>query len=256
MSVKKRKIKLSIIIPVYNERNTVGLLLQNVYNVPLEGINKEIIIIEDNSQDGSRRIVREFAKKHKAVKLILRKRPMGKGSAVIEGLKIMSGEIVLIQDADLEYDVADYPKLLRPILANKAHFVLGSRHLKHNGRTDWLIRRFTGRDRIIAHFMNFGGVVFHRFFNLIYGTKLTDPTTMYKVFRAKLLHEISLSGKYFELDWEIVCKFVRKGYYPVEVPVKYVSRGFNEGKKVNFWRDVHRWITMIIKVRLLPLDRL
>lgn len=248
--------KLSIIIPVFNESKTVGLLLDRVWKVKLPGVVKEIIIIEDNSSDGSRKLVKEFAKNHPKIKLILRDKGRGKGSAVIEGFRKMTGEIVLIQDADLEYDVDDYMKLLKPIIEDKTDFVLGSRHLKHNGNTAWLIRRFKGKDRLVAYFINFGGILFHKFFNLVYGVKLTDPTTMYKVFRTRLLKEVHLEGKFFELDWEIVCKFIRKGHYPKEIPVKYISRGYADGKKINFFRDVYRWLLMIVKVRLLPINEL
>lgn len=248
--------KLSIIIPVYNEVKTIGFLLQQVWEVKLTGIEKEIIVIEDNSKDGSRDVILKFARKHKKIKLILRDSGTGKGSAVREGFRAMTGEIVLIQDADLEYDVNDYQKVIKPILDNKTDFVLGSRHLRHNGKTDWLIRKFKGKDRLTAYFMNFGGVLFHKFFNLVYGVNLTDPTTMYKVFRTKLLKEVHLEGRYFELDWELVSKFIRKGHFPIEVPVRYQSRGYAEGKKVNFSRDVKRWISMILKVRFLPVDEL
>lgn len=256
MPKKLELTKVSIIIPVFNERRTVGKLLDNVKNVVLPNIKKEIIIIEDNSSDGSRDIVKEFANENKEVKLILRKKGTGKGSAVLAGFKKVTGDIVLIQDADLEYDVADYAVVLQPLLNKKTDFVLGSRHLKHNGETDWLIRRFKGKERAIAHFMNFGGVLFHNFFNFIYGVKLTDPTTMFKVFRTKLIKDVNLQGTYFELDWEIVCKFIRKGYLPVEVPVKYRSRGFAEGKKIRIIRDGWRGLVMIIKVRLLPINQL
>ncbi len=253
---KVRMTKLSIIIPVYNEAGTVGQLLDNVNKVSLPGIEKEIIIIEDNSRDGSRRIVKAFAKNHKGVSLILRSKGLGKGSAVIEGFKKITGQIVLIQDADLEYDVADYSKLLKPILENKTDFVLGSRHMRKDGEINWSIRKFKGKDRLTAYLMNIGGGLFHKFFNLVYGVNLTDPTTMYKVFRSKLLKEVHFEGRFFELDWEIVSKFIRKGHPPIEVPVKYESRGFAEGKKVNFFRDVYRWLIMIIKVRLLPISDL
>jgi len=248
--------KLSIIIPVYNEKYTVLKLLMSVYNHKLNGIDKEMIIIEDNSNDGTREIVEKFIKNKNNVKLILQKKGMGKGTAVRRGLKEVSGDIVLIQDADLEYDVNDYEKLIRPIVDGKTDFVLGSRHLKHNGKTDWLIRRFKGREKLYAYFMNLGGIFFHKLFNLVYGVKLTDPTTMYKVFRSNILKEVHLEGKYFELDWEIVCKFVRLGYFPLEVPVTYHSRGNSEGKKVRFFRDVLTWLVTIFKVRFMTLNRI
>lgn len=248
--------KLSIVIPVFNEAATIRALLDNVMGVKLPGVVKEIIIVEDNSTDGTREIVKDFAHHRKTIKLLLRNKPQGKGSAVRAGLKLVTGEIVLIQDADLEYDVADYSKLIRPIMEGKAQFVLGSRHLHHHGRPGWLIRKFKGQERIYAHFMNLGGIFFHTFFNLVYGTSLTDPTTMYKVFDSKLLDRVNLQGKYFELDWEIVGKFVRLGYLPLEIPVKYQSRSFAQGKKIKFSRDVLIWLKIILTVRFLPIKKL
>jgi glycosyltransferase involved in cell wall biosynthesis len=247
---------LSIIIPVYNEKNTVLTLLTNVYKHTVEGVEKEIIIIEDNSKDGTREIIKKFVKGKKNIKLILQDRGHGKGTAVRKGFEVATGDIIMIQDADLEYDVNDYEKLIRPIIDGKTDFVLGSRHLKHNGKTDWLIRRFKGKERIYAYFMNFGGLFFHKLFNIVYGVNLTDPTTMYKVFRRSLLKKIHLEGKYFELDWEIVGKFIRLGYVPMEIPVKYHSRGNDEGKKVRFSRDVLTWLITIFKVRFIPLDQI
>lgn len=250
-----KKCLLSIIIPVYNEEKTVGIILKKVYEHKLPNIKKEIIIVESNSSDGSRKVVRQFVKGKKDIRLILQQKPTGKGSAVRKGLKYAKGDIIMIQDADLEYDVNDYEKLIRPIIDGKTMFVLGSRHLRHNGETDWLIRRFKGKERIYAYFMNFGGLFFHKLFNIVYGVHLTDPTTMYKVFKRDLLKKVHLEGKYFELDWEIVSKFIRLGYTPLEVPVKYVSRGNSEGKKVKFSRDVLKWLYTIIKFRFIPVNK-
>lgn len=249
-------VKLSIIIPIYNEKNTVLTLLTNVYKHTVEGVEKEMIIIEDNSKDGTREIIKKFVKGKKNIKLILQDRGRGKGTAVRKGFEVATGDIIMIQDADLEYDVNDYEKLIRPIIDGKADFVLGSRHLKHNGKTDWLIRRFKGKERLYAHFMNFGGLFFHKLFNIVYGINLTDPTTMYKVFRRSLLKKVHLEGIYFELDWEIVGKFIRLGHIPLEIPVKYHSRGNDEGKKVKFSRDVITWLKTIFKVRFMPVKEL
>ncbi len=251
-----KKPLLSIIITIYNEEKTVLPLLKSVYTHNVKGVLKELIIIESNSTDKSRKIVSAFANNKKNIHLILQSKPNGKGNAVREGLKYAKGDIILIQDADLEYNVNDYEKLVRPIIEGKTMFVLGSRHLKDNGKTDWLIRRFKGKERLHAHFMNFGGLFFHKLFNIVYGVHLTDPTTMYKVFRSDLLKKVHLEGNYFELDWEIVGKFIRLGYVPLEVPVKYVSRGNSEGKKVKFSRDVYRWIKTIFKVRFIPIKDL
>ncbi len=248
--------KLSIVIPVYNEKNTVEDLLNKVYDLKIKDIEKEIVIVEDNSKDGTREIVKSFCKKHPDCKLILRKNPRGKGYAVRVGLKKATGDILAIQDADLEYDVNDYHKLLRAFTEGQAKFVLGSRHLNENGDKVHMIRKFHGKERLYAYLMNFGGIFLHKFFNVLYGTKISDPTTMYKLFTRDLYEKVELEGSYFELDWEIVAKFVRLGYFPKEIPIKYESRGLGEGKKVRLRRDVTKWLGTIIKFRFLPKSKI
>ncbi len=248
--------KLSIIIPVYNEEKTVKELLEKIYDLKIQNIEKEIVIVEDNSRDKSREIVKNFCKKHPDCKLILRKKPQGKGYAVRVGLKHSTGEILAIQDADLEYDVNDYHKLLKPFVEGKAKFVLGSRHLNENGDKVHMIRKFHGKERLYAYLMNFGGIGLHKFFNILYGTNISDPTTMYKIFTRDLYNKVDLVGSYFELDWEIVAKFVRLGYLPLEIPIKYDSRGIKDGKKVRLRRDVSKWLGTIIKFRFLPKSKI
>lgn len=247
--------KVSIIIPVYNEAHTVSELLQQVWEQPLE-LEKEIIIIESNSTDNSRALVQKFVEeKHKTdpgrVKLFLQEKPLGKGFAVREGFLHASGDIILIQDADLEYDVQDYPVVLRPIIEGKTAFVLGSRHLSAN---HWEIRSFE-HTPILARFMNLGGLLFHTFFNVLFGTRLTDPTTMFKVFRRDCLNQFTLSSNRFDLDFELLGKLIRAGFSPLEVPVSYQSRGFAEGKKIRIFRDPFLWIFIIIKTRFSPLQK-
>lgn len=195
--------KVSIVIPVFNEASTVRELLERVYaqSVPVE--HKEIIIVESASTDGSREVVQQFVQdvagqtNTTEVRLILQDAPRGKGHAVQAGLKECSGDIVLIQDADLEYHTADYPALLEPIVTGRTAFVLGSRHMSGDG---WKIRKFEDNS-VVASFMNFGGVLFHKFFNLVYGQNLTDPTTMYKVFRRSCLEGLSFEAKRFDFDF-------------------------------------------------------
>jgi glycosyltransferase involved in cell wall biosynthesis len=247
---------LSIVIPVYNEIRTLQTLLDRVYAFDLPGIERQFVIVESNSKDGSREVVREWAAGKDDVTVIWEDRPGGKGTAMRKGFVAATGEIILIQDADLEYDVADYPKLIQPILDGETDFVLGSRHSEDTGLVFAGVRQFEGRERLFAYFMNFGEMIFHGGFNILYGTKLQDPTTMYKVFRRRLLREVHLTGQYFELDWEIVGKFVRLGHVPIEVPITYNSRGMKEGKKVSVRRDVVRWVWMMLKVRFMPKSKL
>ncbi|MDI6778005.1 MAG: glycosyltransferase family 2 protein [Patescibacteria group bacterium] len=248
--------KISIIIPIYNEKNTVEELLTKIYNLRIEGFEKELVLVEDNSKDGTREIVKKFCQNHSDCKLILNDTPKGKGHAVRMGFKNATGDIFAIQDADLEYDVNDYHKLLKPFRDNNVKFVLGSRHLDESGNKVRMIRKFHGIDRVYAYFMNFGGLFLHKFFNILYGTNISDPTTMYKIFTRDLYEKVDLAGNYFELDWEIVSKFVRLGYIPLEIPIKYESRSLKEGKKVKLSRDAIKWLSMIIKCRFMPISKL
>jgi glycosyltransferase involved in cell wall biosynthesis len=245
--------KVSIIIAVYNEARTVAALLERVWAQPLAGAVKEIIIVESNSTDGSRDIVAEFAARRAAepvskVRVIYEEEPRGKGHAVRQGFAAASGDILLIQDADLEYDAADYPGLLKPIIEGRTAFVLGSRHL---GKERWKIRRFAHRG-LQAAFMNLGGILFHGFFNALYSTRLTDPTSMYKVFRADCLDGLNFTCDRFDFDFELLGKLIRAGFTPLEVPVSYKSRGFDEGKKIRICRDPGTWVLAIVKCRFTP----
>ncbi len=239
--------RLSIIIPVYNEAATAATLLQKVAAISLPGIEKEIIAIESNSTDGSRALIQKL-EADGVLKAIYEDRPQGKGHAVKAGFARATGEWILIQDADLEYDVQDYPALLAPLQQGNA-FVLGSRHM---GKKDWRYRRI-GAGRWVGPLIDIGAGLFTHFFNLLYGTSLTDPCTMYKVFRRDCLDGITLVSNGFELDLEIVGKFVLKGHIPIEVPVRYQSRNYAEGKKVRIWRDGVRVLIAIFWFRFSPL---
>jgi glycosyltransferase involved in cell wall biosynthesis len=248
--VFRKIVKVSIIITVYNEAPTVATLLERVWSQPLAGVGKEIIIVESNSTDGSRKLIAEFLARHAAestprIQVILQDRPKGKGHAVREGFAAATGDILLIQDADLEYDVADYPDLLAPIIEGRSAFVLGSRHL---GPDRWKIRKFAHHS-VRAACMNVGATLFHAFFNLLFASRLTDPTTMYKVIRADCLDGLTLTCNRFDFDFELLGKLIRSGFMPLEVPVSYKSRGFDEGKKIRFWRDPITWLVAILACR-------
>lgn len=244
--------KVSIIIAVYNEAATVGTLLERVLAQPLpQAASREIIIVESNSTDRSREIVAEFVARHSGagqsrVHVIHQDRPHGKGHAVREGLAAASGDILLIQDADLEYDVVDYPALLKPIVEGRAMFVLGSRHA---GPGHWEIRQFP-RNGVLALLLNVGGMMFRVLFNALFHCRLADPTTMYKVFRAECLEGLTFSCNRFDFDFELLAKLIRAGYIPLEVPVSYTSRGFDEGKKIRIVRDGVRGIFAIVRFGL------
>jgi hypothetical protein len=220
--------RLSVIMPVYNEERYVRDVIEALLAKDV-AIEREIIIVESNSADSSRAIVRSFDDEP-AIKIVYQDRPRGKGNAVRAALKVASGTIVLIQDADFEYDLDDYDALLEPILQRRASFVLGSRSL---GLDDWKVRRYA-TSRIKGVLTNLAQVVFARTFNFLYQQNVTDINTMLKVFRIECIQGCHLGGDGFSLDIELVCKIVRNGFAPLEVPVNYVARGYDEGKKINF----------------------
>jgi hypothetical protein len=223
--------KLSIILPVFNEARYAAQVIDAVLAKPLK-IDRELIIVESNSTDGTRDIVRGYEGRP-GVRVVLEDRPRGKGCAVRTGLGHVTGTIVLIQDADFEYDIDDYDALLEPLLQRKAMFVLGSRSL---GLDDWKVRKYDATPiRGVA--LNFAQVVFARTYNLLYQQRVTDVNTMFKVFRTECLDGLELHSNGFELDIELACKLARNGNSPMEIPVNYVARGFAEGKKIRFWRD-------------------
>ena len=161
------------------------------------------------------------------------------------GLQHVNGNYVLIQDADDEYDINDYDALLEPLLTGEASFVLGARH----GGGAWKMRKFEDQ-RLVGLLLNFGHWFFATLVNVVYGLRLKDPFTMYKVFRADCLRELEFECDRFDFDFELLIKLVRKGYRPIEIPVNYRSRSFSEGKKVNVFRDPWTWLRAIVKFRL------
>ncbi len=235
--------KLSVIVPVYNEGSTVKEALKAIVSKELPGTEIEVIIIESNSSDGSREEVLAY-RDHPRVKIVLEDRPLGKGHAVRAGFAQASGEVLLIQDADLEYDLDDYESLLAPILSGRQAFVLGSRH----GEAGWAIRKFAG-EPLRALALNLAHWTFTLMVNVALGTRLKDPFTMYKVFRRDCIKDLSFECNRFDFDWELLVKLVRKGYRPIEVPISYRSRSFQAGKKIRIWRDPPTWIRALVKYR-------
>jgi Glycosyl transferase family 2 len=238
----------SIIVPVYNEKDTFPQLMRSLLAKRLDhlGLEREIIVVESNSTDGSRELVAAFAAVP-GVKIFWQDRPRGKGHAVREGLRVATGDIVLIQDADLEYDVNDYDALLEPLLQDRAAFVLGSRH---SGEAR--MRRFTDRP-LLGDVLNFGHLFFTTLINVLYGQSLKDPFTMFKVFRRDCLYGLELECNRFDFDHELVIKLALKGYRALEIPVNYCSRSFKQGKKIHVFRDPLTWVFADMKYRLQPL---
>jgi hypothetical protein len=235
--------KLSIVLPVYEEAGTVRQVVEALLEKPLR-VAKELIIVESGSRDGTREIVAEYASLP-GVRVIYESAPRGKGHAVRTGLAACTGSIVLIQDADWEYDIDDYDALLEPILQGQTSFVLGSRTL---GAGDWKVRRFA-HGALAGFLLNVAQVGFAKTFNLLYQQRTSDVNTMFKVFRRSCLSTLSLESDGFELDIELVCKLVLSGYAPLEVPVNYVARDFSQGKKIRFWRDAWSGYAAFFKYR-------
>jgi glycosyltransferase involved in cell wall biosynthesis len=227
-------LKLSIIIPCYNERATVETLLDQVRAVNIGDIEKEIVVVDDFSTDGTREILQEQAKRGD-IMLHLLPRNQGKGAACRTGLRHATGDILLIQDADLEYDPGDYPILLRPILAGRAKVVYGS--------------RFLGEHKAMYFWHSVGNQLLTLVTNILYDSTLTDMETCYKVFMRETLAGIKLNSDRWGFDPEITAKVMRRGHRIYEVPISYAGREFWEGKKIVGWRDGPRVLLTLLRYR-------
>lgn len=239
---------LSIIMPVYNERATFSTIIEALLEKQIPGMTKEIVIVESNSSDGTRDEVLRY-RDREGVKVVLQDRARGKGWAVREGLSHATGEFIIIQDADLEYDLDDYEALLKPLRSYQRAFVLGDRH-----SNDWKIREYTDQPAA-ATLLNVGHVFFRFLINTLYRESMRDPFTMFKVFRRDCITDLEFQCNRFDFDIELVAKLLRKGYSPVEIPVNYRSRSFKEGKKIAVFRDPLTWLLAIARFRVSPLYR-
>ena len=244
--------RLSVIVPAYNERATFATTMDLLLAKTVPGMQIDVIVVESNSTDGTREKALAYAE-HPRVTVILEEHPRGKGHAVRAGLEAARGDFVLIQDADMEYDIDDYDRLLEPLRTGDVAFVLGARISPDGVRG---VRDF-GQHSLASRVMNLGHTVFLFLFNTVYRQRLRDPFTMYKVMRRDILHGLTFECNRFDFDWELTAKLLRAGYRPREIPVTYRSRSFLEGKKVSFIRDPLTWITACVKyrfVRLYPWD--
>ena len=206
---------LSVVIPVYNEERTIEQLLRQVESIP---IPKEIVLVDDCSHDGTPQIL-DRLKEELRLRIISKQTNEGKGAALHDGFQAARGDVVVIQDADLEYDPHDIPHLLQPILENSADVVYGSRFLDETPQDPSAVHRMGNRMLTAAS-------------NLFTGLELTDMETCYKAFRRCVLDEFDLQQKRFGFEPEITAKLARQGWRFVEVPIRYQARGYKEGKKI------------------------
>jgi glycosyltransferase involved in cell wall biosynthesis len=235
--------KLSIIIPVYNEEKTIEELISIVKKVDTKDIQKEIIAVDDGSKDNTLNIL----KKVKDIKLIVHKKNSGKGAATRTGIKHSTGDIIIIQDADLEYDPNDYYKLIKPIIDGKTKVVYGSRFLS-NTQKERNINFLRIKHKKAYSLAYLGGRFLTHLANFLYRGNITDEPTCYKVFKADVLKNITLRCKRFEFCPEVTAKVLKKGYKIFEIPIPYNPRSFEEGKKIN-WKDGLEAIWTLIKYR-------
>ena len=227
----RANMKLSVIIPIYNEINTLEEIIKRVEST---GLANEIVLVDDGSVDGTRDIVKTYQDKQGFL-VILHEKNQGKGAAVRSGLDAATGDILLIQDADLEYDPRDYPELLKPIHEGLAEVVYGS--------------RFLGGSRRVAMFWHMvANKLLTLFTNILYDTILTDMETGYKVFKKKVVDDMPLHAKRFEFEPEFTAKILKRKYRIFEVPITFNPRDYDEGKKIGL-ADAFEAVWALIKYR-------
>lgn len=228
--------KISLLIPVYNEVNSLEALFERVESVDFCGLEKEIILVDDGSVDGTRAILQRLEEQNPPYRVIYHAQNMGKGAALRTAIDVASGDILAIQDADLEYDPQDYPPLIQMIVDNKADVVYGSRLSK--GASS---ETFAG-----LHYL--GNKLLTLITNMLYRTRITDMETCYKAFRADVLKGIKIRSNRFDFEPEITAKVLKKRWRIAECPITYNGRAFHEGKKIT-WVDGLWAIKALIKFR-------
>lgn len=225
--------KLSVVMPIYNEKDTLEKICERVRSVPIE---KEIIMVDDGSTDGTRDLLRQYENADN-IKVIYHAKNRGKGASIRTALEHVTGNIVIIQDADLEYDPNDYLKLVEALDHDGSKVVYGSRFLNPNNKSSY--RRYYWGGRLVTFIAN-----------LLYGQKLTDEPTCYKVFDTNLIKSLNLKCENFEFCPEVTAKVSKKGFIIKEIPINYFPRSIEEGKKIS-WKDGLVAILTLFKYRIL-----
>ena len=222
--------KISIIVPVFNEINTLDTILEKIEQAPFCGLKKEIILVDDMSTDGTREHLKNYEEKYK---VLYHDKNQGKGAAIRTAMSAMTGDIMVIQDADLEYDPKDYQELVQLIVDDKADVVYGSR----------LTGAKPSRSFMFTHWL--GNQVLTLTTNILYGATLTDMETCYKAFRTSFLEGITIKSDRFDFEPEITAKILKKKARLYELPISYYGREYAEGKKIT-WKDgIHAIIALI-----------
>lgn len=225
--------KITILIPVFNEVNTLKPILEKVEKANFCGLKKEIILIDDFSTDGTREILKEFGGKYK---ILYHDKNMGKGAALRTGFEHVTGDIVVIQDADLEYDPADYEPMLKLILDGKADVVYGSRFLGGKPSNSFMLTHLLGNKLLTL------------ITNVLYNTTLSDMETCYKAFKTEFIKGLEIKSDRFDFEPEITAKILKKGARLYELPISYYGREHSEGKKIT-WKDGLDAIQALVKFR-------
>jgi len=226
--------KLSVVMPVYNEQGTLREVISRVLAVPLE---LELICVDDGSRDGSREILSDLQTAHPQIRVLLQPRNMGKGAALRRGIQESAGDYIIIQDADLEYDPSDYPALLHPLLEGKADVVYGSRF------------QGSGPHRVLYFWHSVANWILTLISNALTNMNLTDMETCYKVFRREILQSIPIEEDRFGFEPEITVKIAKRRLRVYEVGISYWGRTYEEGKKIG-WKDGVRALWCLLKYSL------
>lgn len=230
--------KLSVVIPAYNEERTIAETIQRVKAVDLSPLDMEIIVVDDGSKDRTREILKTIPD----IRVVLQERNAGKGAAVKSGFRAATGDIVIIQDADLEYDPQDYGPMVQPIIEGRADLVIGSRFIRER-------LQFFGKGAKSPFFTHYiGNIMIVRLTNALYGQSATDYEGCYKAFSKSVIDKLPIEANGFEYDNELICKLLRRGYRMAEVPITYQPRTYEEGKKIK-WQDGVRMMWTILKWR-------
>ncbi len=225
--------KITILIPVYNEYNTLNKILAKIENIDFYGLNKEIILIDDCSTDGTKELYKDLN-----YKVLYHERNLGKGAALRDGFKEATGDIVTIQDADLEYNPEDLLPLVKVVMDNEADVAYGSRFMNIDMSKDYMLTHLLGNKALTI------------ITNILYGANLTDMETCYKVFKSEYVKNLNIKSNRFDFEPEITAKVLKQGARLKEVPISYNARSFDEGKKIS-WKDGFAAIFALIKFRFM-----